>query len=454
MSKEDKSYWLKSGSYSLLDRIFSVLLGLGNFALLTRNISKAEIGLWIQFLIVVAFIETGRSGLIQNGLLRYLNTSKKEDLGKINTASLTLSALLSLGSVVILLILGPIFSEVYDFSDFVPMFYFYAITCFITVSFYQFIFIQQANMDFRGIFWSNLINKGTLFLYILYFFINDNPINILHLSYVLALGAFLGSIIGYIFCKPYLNFERSVSKYWINELFKFGKFTLGTNLSTMAYKFTDRTMLGTILNETAISIYEPAVRLTNLVDVPAFSIAAIVFPKSAQKSVNEATTPEEKKLISKELYEKSVGAILSLILPALVFFYIFADFAVVLLGGEAYADSAPILRLTIFFALFMPFAYQFGTMLDSIGKPKVNFLFVIVGLILNIILNFIFISSFQIRGAVYGTLLTYFIMFVFQMIMLKKEFGVQFWKPIYYIPWFYKTMFTTGLEILKKLRTN
>ena len=154
--------------------------------------------------------------------------------------------------------------------------------------------------------------------------------------------------------------------------------------------------------------------------------------------------------MSKDLYEKSVGAILSLIIPALIFFYVFAEIAVVLLGGEQYADSAPILRLTIFFALFMPFAYQFGTMLDSIGKPKINFLFVVAGLILNIIFNYYFISAYQIKGAIYGTLLTYFIMYVFQMILLKKEFGVQFWKPFYYIPWFYKVMFQTGMNFIRK----
>ena len=443
MSKEEKTYWVKSGTYSLLDRIFSVLLGLANLVLLLRILTKDEFGLSIQFLIVVAFIETGRAGLIQNALLRYLNTSKDEDKGKINTASVVLSFILSICSIILLLIATPFFVDRYEFEGFIPMFYFYFLTTFMTVPFYQFIFIQQANMDFRGIFWSNLTNKGLLFLYIFYFFSIGEDINIVHLSYVLFAAAAMGAVVGYFFSKPYLLFSKKIHWHWIKELFHYGKYTLGTNLSTIAYKFTDRTMLGTMINEAAISVYEPAIRLTNLVDVPALSIAAIVFPKSAQKSVNEANTVEERKKISKDLYEKSVGAILSLIIPALIFFYIFAEIAVVLLGGEEYADSAPILRLTIFFALFMPFAYQFGTMLDSIGKPKINFLFVVTGLVLNIIFNYYFISWYQIRGAIYGTLLTYFVMYVFQMIMLHKEFGVQFWKPFYYIPWFYKVLFQT-----------
>ena len=435
MSSKEKAYWIKSGSYSFLDRIVAMLLGLANLMLLYRAIDKSQFGLWFQFLIVTAFIEMGRSGLIQNALIRYVTTSKKEEIGKINTASLFINITLSFLSILILFLIAKPFANAYNYPDLISMFYFYMLTTLMLIPFYQFLFIQQANMDFKGIFWSNLMFKGLLFLFILFHFASDLTINIYVMSKWLFVCAFGGTVAGFIFAKKYLVFSKALDWNWVIKLFNFGKYTWGTSLSTIAYKFTDRTMLGTMISEIAIAVYEPAIRLTNLVDVPALSIAAVVFPQSSHKS------KDGDKNATKDLYEKSVGAILALIIPALVIIYIFAEFFVWILGGEEAMESAPILRLTIFFALFMPFAYQFGTILDSIGKPKINFIYVLSGLVLNIIFNYFFIKAFQIKGAIYGTLLTYFVMFIFQMITLNRMFKIKPWMPFVYIPWFYKSMF-------------
>ena len=194
----------------------------------------------------------------------------------------------------------------------------------------------------------------------------------------------------------------------------------------------------------AISIYEVAIRITNLVDIPAISIATVVFPQNAKNSLSQG------KEGVREMYEKSVAAILGLIIPAMIFIYLFAEIVVVILGKEEYLESVPILRVTIFFALFVPFALQFGTILDSIGKPKINFRFVVLGLILNIIFSYLLIKEYGIMGAVYGTLLTYSVMFIIQMSFFYKWYGVRPWRPIALIPWFYKNLYTTVLSFIKK----
>jgi len=416
--------------------------------LLFRAIDKGQFGLWFQFLIVTAFIEMGRSGLIQNALIRYITTSKEEDIGKINTASLFINFTLSLLSILILFFVAKPLADAYNYPVLIDMFYFYMLTTLMLIPFYQFLFIQQANMDFKGIFWSNFTFKGLLFLFISYHYFGEIPIDIYVMSKWLFVCGAGGAFAGFLFAKKYLTFSSVIDWKWVKELFHFGKYTWGTGLSTIAYKFTDRTMLGTMISEVAIAIYEPAVRLTNLVDVPALSIAAVVFPQSSHKSV------DGDKNTTKDLYEKSVGAILALIIPALIIIYAFADPFVWILTGDWDSDSVPILRLTIFFALFMPFAYQFGTILDSIGKPKINFLYVLSGLVLNIIFNYFFIKEFQIKGAIYGTLLTYFIMFIFQMITLNRMFNIKPWKPFMYIPWFYKTAIGIGLGFLGKNKAN
>ena len=450
MSSKEKAYWIKSGSYSLLERVIGQIIGFGNMFLLLRIVSKEEYGLWIQFLILAAIIEVSRTGLIQNGLIRYLTTSKKEDKPKINTASLFNSFCLT-GFVIFLLLFltKPINSYFYpDYPQLEQMFYYYCITTLALLPFFQFNYILQANFDFKGFFWASITYKGVLFIYIFYHYWNELTLSIFDMSLFLIFAAVCASIIGFIFVRRHLSFSKTLDWKWVKELFDFGKFTFGTNLSTIVYKFTDRSMLGAMVGMEAISLYEVAIRITNLVDIPAISIAAIVFPQSARNSLKQT------KEGIRDLYERSVAAILGMIIPAMIFVYFFAEIVVIILGKEKYLDSVPILRMTIFFALFVPFALQFGTILDSIGKPKVNFRFVIIGLILNIIFNYFFIKEFGIMGAVYGTLSTYGIMFIAQMSMFYRWYGVRPWRPFALIPWFYKNLYNTALGFLGKKNSN
>ena len=105
MSKGGKSYWVKSGSYSISERIFGQFIGFGNMFLLLRIVSKEQFGLWIQFLILATVIEVSRTGLIQNGLIRFLTTSSEEEKPKINTASLFNALALTLIVIILIFII-------------------------------------------------------------------------------------------------------------------------------------------------------------------------------------------------------------------------------------------------------------------------------------------------------------------------------------------------------------
>ena len=446
MSKGGKSYWVKSGIYSISERIFGQFIGFGNMFLLLRIVSKEQFGLWIQFLILATVIEVSRTGLIQNGLIRFLTTSSEEEKPKINTASLFNALALTLIVITLIFtIVEPITAYFYpQYPELVLMFFYYSLTTIALLPYLQFNYILQANLDFKGSFWSSLTHKGMLFIYIFYHYWNGIIIDIFEMSLFLILAASAASIVGYFFVKKYLIFSKSIDWKWVKELFHFGKFTFGTNISNIVYKFTYRTMVGIMVGVDAISIYEVAIRITNLVDIPAISIAAVVFPQNAKNSLKQ-----DKDSI-REVYEKSVAAILGLIIPVIFFIYFFAELVIIILGREEYLDSVPILRVTIFFALFVPFALQFGTILDSIGKPKINFRFVILGLILNLIFNYLLIKEYGMMGAVYGTLLTYALMFLIQMSFFYKWYHVRPWKPFTLIPWFYKNLLITILDFLKK----
>ena len=150
----------------------------------------------------------------------------------------------------------------------------------------------------------------------------------------------------------------------------------------MIFKSLDRFVIGSFTGlKTQVSTYDLSIKIINLAEVPTTTLAAILFPQSARKNHEEGSSAV------KFLYEKSVGVLLSLIIPIIIFILVFADIIVNLLGSAAYSSAAPILRLTIFFGFFMAFAVQFGTVMDASGKPKLNFWITTLGAVVNLVCN-------------------------------------------------------------------
>ncbi len=413
--------------------------------LLFRSLSKEDFGYWVAFLTIVAILEVGRIGLLQNALVKYLTTCEEEDYAKITTASLGLNIILTGIIVLILWFVAPFICIWLNAESLIPLLKIYCVTTICLVPYFQFNFIQQSNLDFKGIFWSGFGKQGLMFVYVGCLFLFVSEISLMQLAVFQIITACVGSLISFLYARKYLRFSKDVSWEWINKLFHFGKYVLGTNLSTMLYKSIDKMMLLAIpvAGPVAVAIYEAAIKVTNFTDVPTFSMANILFPQSA-KRLKEGGKTEVKKL-----YEKAVGAILTIMLPCIIGVMVLSEFIIGILAGSEYLEAANLLRWTILYGLFMPFAVQFGTVLDSIGKPKINFYFTLGSMILNIILNYYFITRYGVFGAAFGTLLTYATSFIFMQFLLYKELNIKAYRAFFYMFDFYRLAIEKGIYLWK-----
>lgn len=419
---------------SILEKGSMFFFGFGNIYLLTRTLEDYQFGVWVLFYTITSFFEVGRSGLLQNALVKYLSSCKPEDYNKITTASLTLNIILTSVCMLLLFFFANFISVYYNAPELASLLRIYCLIAGVLIIQQQSNFTLHANLNFNGIFWSNFVLKGSFFVVILYLYLSEQSVALITLATIQIGTAILASLVSLFFARPYLRFSRKIDRFWIKELFNYGRFTFGTNLSAMLYKLIDKLMLGRLApgGAIAVGLYEWAIKITNLVEVPTFSIASVVFPKSAHKMTTEGPQAV------KELYEKSVGAILAIVLPFMIFVFLFAEPIIVFLATEKFIESASILRITIWFGLFIPFAVQFGTILDSIGKPKINFRLTLVGFFLNIVMNYYFITSMGIIGAAYGTLSSYFLLFIAMQIILNRVIGVNTFMAFYHIFSFYK----------------
>jgi O-antigen/teichoic acid export membrane protein len=100
-------------------------------------------------------------------------------------------------------------------------------------------------------------------------------------------------------------------------------------------------------------------------------------------------------------------------------------------------DAIPLIRITILTCLFNPFARLFGTILDSIGKTRYNFLVIVFFLSFEIILNYFMIRRQGLMGAIYATLIADIVFFIVMQVILRRELRVNIFHTFIYAFRFY-----------------
>ncbi|MBK8429060.1 MAG: flippase [Lewinellaceae bacterium] len=428
------NYWLRSGFFTLLEKGMALIFSLGTAMLLLRMLDKETFAAWGIFTIIGYFVEMGRSGLIQNGLVRALAMHKTDRRAytSISSASFALNLSFSLLSNVLLWLCAHWIAIQYQIPQLSLLLPVYFLTNFIMAPFTHCSFVQQANFEFRGVFWGAFFYRGALFAWIALCRLGGHAIELQELALAMLAGGLLGAVATWYFARPFLSFSLKIDFQWVKSLLGYGKYVLGTNLSTMFYKNIDKLSLGYLLGPAAFAVYDAAGKVTQMVEAPSFSIAAVVFPKSAERMALEGAKG------IRSLYEQSVGAILAIILPFLLGVLVFAEPIIQVFAGAQYADSADVLRLTAFFGLFLPFAVQFGTVMDSTGKPGLNFACTLFTALLNWTLSFIFVRQFGLFGAAFATLAGYAISFVVMQYFLYKFFKINALNAFRYVPGFYR----------------
>ena len=433
-------YWIRAGFFSLLQNLSGVFFSIGSFYILLRILGPNDYGVWVLFMVTTTIIETIRGGLLQNALIRFLAAEEKSEHHKITAASFTISGILSLICILLILGFGGILALLWKAPELVKIFNVYCITFIISGILTQFNCILQANLQFRSIFLSSFIMQLAFFSYVAVCYTFNFSISLINLVYVQIGTNLIAAFIAFFLVRPYLSISFKIYSEWIKKLFNYGKYAFGTSVSAILSVTVDQMMLGAILSPVQAGAFNVAVRITNLLDIPTNAVAVIVFPQSAKRMATEG------KEGIKYLYEKSVGTLIALLIPGVIFLYLFSDFVVTLVAGTIYKDTIPLLHITLLYCLFTPYGRQFGNILDSIGKTRLTFFVVLMVTSINIGLNFIFISRFGVMGAAYATLAAHIIGFFIGQSILKKELNVSIRNTIIYAWQFYPEFFRKYLK--------
>lgn len=393
-----QSSLLKSSSYSLLGYGAQLGLAFVSFLLLVRAMSPYDFGVWVLFLTPISFAEMGRIGLTQNAVVKFYVERQKER-PKILTAGLVLNTLCTLVLSLVLIALSYPLAVLWSAPELPGLMIWYPIIALVHGTARYFDAAHMGEQDFKGIFWSKFLYGVSFIVGIVYLWWNMGKVDLGYLPLLQLLAGMPSLLVFGIYRSSILHFGE-MTKEWLYKIFHFGKFVLGTNFSSMFFNKVDLLMLAFFLNPIAVGLYNVATRVTNYMEVPMSGISQAIYPRLAKVG------QERGYLKIGALYERSVGYLLALTIPIVGIVFFFPQVIIQVVAGQQYLEAAPVLSILVIAVLVKPWGRLFGITLDAIGKPKLNFIFLLIGLLLNIILNGIFIQVWGMRGAAFATLVS------------------------------------------------
>ncbi|HMI60879.1 MAG TPA: oligosaccharide flippase family protein [Puia sp.] len=438
---------MRSAFYSFLQRFSLIVLGLANFMLLIRLLSKPQMGVWALFLSITTIFETSKSSLLKNAHIKYVSGSLgSQEKSIIASSSLLINSLISLIFIVVILFFSDLIRQWHHFSgDLLAM-----LTAFIpglvfTVFFSHFEAIQQSHFDFKGVFAGQLIRQLTFFFIILFHFVFHIVPTFTQLAIYQSISIALGTLVIYLFSRKYLHHKFNPTRSWTKRIIGFGGFTFGSGLISNIATNLDQIMTAAfITSPVAVAYYNVGLRINGFIDIPTYAASEIIFPKMSQALAEEGHGKV------KYLYERMVSLLLALIIPIALFVIIFPKLIINIIAGSQYEPAAPILQLYMVASIIGPIQNQAANVLNSIGKPSLSFYVNAFCMACRLGITYVCITNITLYGAAVGSLLTAILCFWTWYFVIRRQVGVSLTSIPHYLFGFYKMVYTRAIKIIYK----
>ena len=183
------------------------------------------------------------------------------------------------------------------------------------------------------------------------------------------------------------------------DLLKQGWPLIFTSALVMMQMKIDQVMLRQILNSESVGQYAAAAKLSEASYFLPMIIVSSLWPaiiKSKQMGEDIYLARLQKLYDLMSIMALSIAVVLSL----------FAEFFIILLFGENYAEAAPILQIHAWAAVFAYIGVVSGCYLINEGMTRKNVYRALLGLAANVMLNYFLIPVYGGKGAAIATLVS------------------------------------------------
>jgi O-antigen/teichoic acid export membrane protein len=348
-------------------------------SLLYRSLSKSDAGTWFFFLSIQSLAEAFRGGFLNTATIKFYAGAEKERaqsvLGSVWLAALGITMVLVIASGISWLFL-PLIQN----FQIIVVIKWIGLTFISSLPFTVPIWILMAEENYTKILWLRLVNSCSMFLIIVVLIY----LNKMTLTNMLILNIVTNFLTG-VFCIFWkcLHIEAVIkyTKSTLIELIHFGKYTVSSSISIIFFRTFNTFIITFFLGPSALAIYNLPGRLMTIIEIPLGSSLG-----TGMSSMAAALNKNNKDEFL-YIFKKYAGLLTYAIIPIILFVIVFADLAVLIIGGPKYvgSEAANILRLMIFFSVLFPIDRFNGVALDMLHLPRVNFQKVLFMLAINTI---------------------------------------------------------------------
>jgi len=178
------------------------------------------------------------------------------------------------------------------------------------------------------------------------------------------------------------------------------------------YSYVDSIFISKIIGTTAVGIYSLAYKFTY-----AFQFLPLAFTAALYPGLSSLVGKDEKALA--KLFEKGMWYVLLLAVPITFGIWAIANDAV-LLAGEGYRDAGPVLSLLIFVLIPIFLDFPVGSLLNAANKQIIKTTIMGITMVINVLLNLLFIPLLGIQGAALSALISFSVMFFIGLYFVPK----------------------------------
>ncbi|HOI32267.1 MAG: oligosaccharide flippase family protein [Bacteroidales bacterium] len=353
---------------SLANNGLIAVFGFLSFIMLVRMVPQETFGEWVLFITASNFIDMLRFGITRTALIRFLSGAKEDEARKFMGANNTINLLSTILLAVILFFIYHFESESIRESGFDMFFKWYPLLAFLSLPFNNAQSVLQAQLRFDKMLWLRLVNVGVFMIFLAFNIFLKYDITIILFAYLIA--NLLSSLIASILNWDGIRYIFRTKMDEIKTILNFGKYTTGTLIGSNLLKSSDTFIIGlsAFLGPLGVALYSIPLKLTEIIEIPLRSFAATAFPGMSKASL------ENNQAEVKRIFYANSGGTTFLMIPLMLFSFVFAEEIVFILGGSDYLVTANIFRIFCVYGLMLPIDRFIGVALDSVNQPKSNFI--------------------------------------------------------------------------------
>lgn len=209
---------------------------------------------------------------------------------------------------------------------------------------------------------------------------------------------------------------KPMGQYQIRRHIRMVTVFFAMSVSTTVYTNLDNVMLGFMTSDEAVGYYGAAVKIKNILVGLVTSVSAVLLPR-ASYYVDKGMIEEFLRIL-----RKTMNFILLAALSLSIYFFLFAREGIIFLSGEAYEGAVIPMMIIMPTLVLIGMTNVIGIqMMVPLGMEKQVLYSEIIGAVVDLILNMIFIPKFGASGAALGTLAAEFAVWVWQMAAIYNK---------------------------------